>query len=289
MNKAHVGLITLSLMLVCSPASSVNEFDQWRQQQQQSFQQYKDERDREFTAFLKEHWREVELLKGVVRDEKPKPVVMPVAKPQPLKIPPQPAPEVVPLKKPVEEIPVEPATPEPPAILPIVKPPAPLKPVPVPTSEQSGIRTRVDYFGKEITFYYDPAFKRSLPYRLNETVLSNFWSELSKTDYEPLLEQLSRQAKALQLNDWGYAVLTNKLAEQIYPTSINKQALFCWFVLTKAGFSSRVAYNERKVYLLVPSKQRIYEVTYFTFENERYYAINFDGNNSSPGNVYTCK
>ena len=287
MNKTQVGFIALCLLLVCSPANSVSEYEQWKQQQQQSFQQYKDERDREFTAFLKEHWREVELIKGFVRDEKPKPVVMPVAKPQPLKTPLQPAPEVEPLEKPVEEIPMEPAILEPPVVLPIVTPPVPSKPVAVPTSEQSGIRTRVDYFGKEITFYYDPAFKRSLPYRLNETALSNFWSELSKTEYEPLLEQLNRQAKALHLNDWGYAVLTNKLAEQIYPTSTNKQALFSWFVLTKAGFSSRVAYNERNVYLLVPSKQRLYEVTYFTFDNERYYAINFDGNNSRPGNVYT--
>jgi hypothetical protein len=287
MNKTRISLLALSLLLVCSPANSVSEYEQWKQQQQQSFQQYKDERDREFTAFLKEHWREVELLKGVVRDEKPKPVVMPVAKPQPLKIPPQAVPGVEPQEEPVEEKPVESVIPEPTVVQPIVTPPAPSKPVPVPPSEQSGIRTRVDYFGKEITFYYDPAFKRSLPYRLNEKALSNFWSELSKTDYEPLLEQLNRQAKALQLNDWGYAVLTNKLAEKIYPTSTNKRALFNWFVLTKAGFSSRVAYNERNVYLLVPSEQRLYEVTYFTFDNERYYAINFDGSNSRPGNVYT--
>ncbi len=128
MNKTQVGFIVLCLLLVCSPANSVSEYEQWKQQQQQSFQQYKDERDREFTAFLKEHWREVELLKGVVRDEKPKPIIMPVAKPQPLKMPPQPVPEVEPLEKPVEEIPVEPVTPEPPVVLPIVTPPAPSKP-----------------------------------------------------------------------------------------------------------------------------------------------------------------
>jgi hypothetical protein len=122
---------------------------------------------------------------------------------------------------------------------------------------------------------------------LNETALSSFWSELSKTDYEPLLEQINRQGEALQLNDWGYAVLTNRLSRQIYPSSPNRQALFTWFVLTKAGFRSRVAYDERNVYLLVPSKQRLYEVTYFTFDNERYYAVGFDGNSSRPGKVYT--
>jgi len=285
MNKTHIALVSLFLLMVCSPANSVSEFEQWKRQQQQTFQEYKDERDREFTAFLKEHWREVEVLKGFVRDEKPKPVVMPVAKPLPAEPQPQPTPVTEPEKKPVEEKPVSSVKPEPVVIAP--KPVVTPKPAVVPVQQQKGIRTQVDYFGKLITFYYDPAFKKSLPYRLNETALSNFWSQLSKTDYEPLLEQINDQGKSMQLNDWGYAVLTNKLALQIYPTSTNKQALFSWFVLTKAGFRSRVAYDERNVYLLVPAEQHLYEVSYFTFDNERYYVIGFDGNSRKPGKVYT--
>lgn len=274
MSKTRIALGSLFLLIVCSPANSDSEFEQWRQQQQQSFQEYRDERDREFTAFLKEHWREMELMKGVVRDEKPKPVVMPVAKPQP----PKPEPSA-------DEIPVLIVKPEPVVITP--KPTEPVQPVPIPGKEYKGLRAHVDYFGTRITFFYDPAFKKSLPYRLNEAALSKFWSELSKVDYEPLLEQLDVQSQALRLNDWGYAVLTNKLSEQIYPTSKNRQALFSWFVLTKAGFRSRVAYDERNVYLLIPSKHQLYDVTYFTFDNERYYAISFDGGSSKPGKVYT--
>lgn len=283
MNKTRISLSILCLLLVCSPANSVSEFEQWKQQQQQSFQQYKDERDREFTAFLKEHWREVEMLKGFVRDERPKPDVMPVAKPVPPK--PEPAPDTKPVKKPVDEEPVAPVMPE--AVVVPPEPAMPVKPVPVPRPQQKGLRTQVDYFGTPITFYYDPAFKRSLPYRLNESAISNFWSELSKADYEPLLEQINGQSEALRLNDWGYAVLTDRLARRIYPANENKQALFAWFVLTKAGYRSRVAYNERKVYLLVPAKQRLYDVTYFTFDGERYYAVSFDGSSHKPGSVYT--
>jgi hypothetical protein len=278
MNKTLFGLSTLCLFLLAMPASSVSEFEQWKQQHQQSFQEYKDERDREFTAFLQEHWREMELLKGVVRDESPKPVTMPVAKP----VPAEPAPEDIPARKPVDEKPLiilQPgAEPEPPVVV---------KPAPVPEQVRKGLRIRVDYFGTLVTLYYDPALKKSLPYRLNERALSNFWSALSKADYEPLLAQINDQANALQLNDWGYTVLTNKLGERIYPGDKNRQALFTWFVLTKAGFKSRVAYDDRNVYLLIPSKQRMYEVTYFTFDNERYYAVSFDGRTNKPGSVYT--
>ncbi|UCB55574.1 MAG: hypothetical protein JSW45_03340 [Thiotrichales bacterium] len=273
MSRLHISAYLICLSLVCSPASSVNEFEQWKQQQQQSFQQYKDERDREFTAFLKEHWREVEMLKGVVRDDRPKPVVMPVAEPV------VPEPDTKPIDKPVEEKP-EPVVIE-------LTPALPVEPAPVPRPEQKGLRAQVDYFGVEVTFYYDPAFKRTLPYNLNETALSNFWSDLSRADFEPVVEQIDTQAEALQLNDWGYVLLTHRLAERIYPAHANKQALFTWFILAKAGFGSRVAYNDRKVYLLIPSEQQLYDVTYFTFDDERYYAVSFDGSRNRPGSAYT--
>lgn len=280
-NKLQTYIVVLCLLLAPASAIPVSEFELWRQQQQQSFQEYRDERDREFTAFLKEHWREMELLKGVVRDEKPKPVNMPVAKP----LPPEPAPKDIPVRKPVDDKPVIILQPDPVDTMP--EPPVPVKPIPVPEQVRKGVSTRVDYFGTPVSFYYDPALKKSLPYRLNETVLSNFWSGLSKADYEPLLEQINDQATALQLNDWGYAVLVYRLGERIYPANKNKQVLFAWFVMTKAGFKSRVAYDDRNVYLLIPSKQRIYEVTYFTFDNERYYAVSLDGRANKPGRVYT--
>ncbi|MGB5457843.1 MAG: hypothetical protein WBO16_11190 [Gammaproteobacteria bacterium] len=277
--NTHVGIIALCALLVCAPARPVSEFEQWKRQQRESFQQYKDERDREFTAFLKAHWRAIDLQQGLVLDKKPKPVVVPVARPQPS--------EPEPVRKPVEDKPVK--TVEPEAVVVPPKPPVtrPSRPAPLPPRHRKGLRTQLDYFGERISFYYDPAFKRALPARLNETALSNFWSGLSQVDYEPLLEQIDRQARALQLNDWGYAVLTNSVSAQIYPESKNKQVLFTWFMLTKAGFNSRVAYDANTVYLLLPSKQQMFYVTFFRFDNERYYAISFDGSRIKPGKVFT--
>jgi len=86
--KAPILLITV--LLLSFPVHAVSDFEKWKMQQQQGiqqekkqFQEYKDKRDKEFTAFLKSQWKEVELLKGFKRDKKPKPVKMPVAKPKP--------------------------------------------------------------------------------------------------------------------------------------------------------------------------------------------------------------
>jgi hypothetical protein len=272
MNATRPGVFAIGLLLLCSAAHAVSEFEQWKRQQQQSFQQYKDERDREFTEFLKEHWRAIDLQQGVARDQTPKPVDIPVAKPKQ----PDPEPMTMPDDAPAVVI-----------IVPAPLPSEPLVPVPVLPQQQRGMRIQVDYFGTRLSFYYDPAFKHLGLQPLSKTALSRFWSELSKLDYEPLVEQIDNQAKALQLNDWGYAVMTNAITQRIYPESNNKQALLTWFLLTKAGYNSRVAYDQRQVYLLLPSEQQMFYVTFFRFDNERYYAVSFDGKRIKPGKVYT--
>ena len=269
MMKVRIMLVSISLLVACPSANSVNEFEQWKQQQLNTFQDYKDERDREFTAFLEEHWHEIELMKGFVRDDRPKPPVIPVARPEPVKQ----VPDLIPVKP----LPV------------IVTPeaPVPLEPIPVPAEEREGVPAGIDYFGRSITFYYDPALIISFPDRPDEKAISEFWSATSKQDYESLLTQLGRHKLALQLDDWGYAVLINRLAQQIYPASANRQALFGWFLLTKSGYKSRIAYDENKVYLLLATRQQIYDVTYFTYDNQRYYAVSFGGDAGKPGSAYT--
>lgn len=290
-NKITAFIITaMGMVLVCAPSYAEDDFKQWLQQEKSSFQQYKDERDKEFTEFLKMQWKEMELLKGFRRDESPKPVAMPVAKPQPVKLPkPSPVPghkpvvevKPTPLPQPIVKTAAEPVVITP--VLPIVKPVVPPEPKMVPR----GRKIVVDYFGSHLVFYYDPKLKSSLSGKINEKSVSGFWSALSLADYDALIEQINADAEALQLNGWAYALLVHELSKKVYPASDNNQSLFTWFILAKAGYKSRIAYDRRKVYLLVPSQQQLYSVPYFTFDNVRYYAVRFDGREQSLGQVYT--
>ena len=63
--------------------------------------------------------------------------------------------------------------------------------------------------------------------------------------------------------------------------------MFTWFVLTKAGYKARIAYDTQKTYLLLPSQQQLFAAPYFTFDNTRYYALGFDGNKMKLGRVFT--
>jgi len=267
-----------SLLFLSVACDAGNEFQQWMQQQaagvdaqKKEFQEYKDKRDKEFTAFLKANWIAVDIVKGEVLDEEPKPDVMPVAPMEP---------PVSILQKPEQQLP--------PVIIMVPEPEVIVKPVPAPVvGVVKGSQLKIDFYGKQILFYYDARLGNRLNARIDKEVISDYWSALSRTDYESLLTQLDAQKKSLQLNDWAYASLIHKLAAGINNNRRNESALLSWFLLAKSGYKARVAYNDTSVFLLVPSKHEMFEVSYFTFSGNRYYAVEFDGDKQQLGQVYT--
>ena len=306
-----------------------SEYEQWLRKTQDTFQEYKDKRDKEFTSFLKKQWKEMYLQPEIKKDTTPKPRKAPVLK-APAKIevkkkaeqvivhvpefkPPQvvkPEPQPVitakakpkPKPKPVSEPgipdfkkPVEIAIPEP-----MAKPVAPVEskkepviskiepeifipPVTVAKKPASklpqGQIINVSFFGSELSFSYDPKMKIRTSSRIDKNMISNFWSNLSRTNYELLQKQFNEQREPLALNDWGYVLLVNKVARAVYPRNPDAASMFTWFFLTKEGYKARIAYDSQGIILLLPSKQVIKQ-SHFTFAGIRYYPLNLENGTS---------
>ena len=258
------------------PAGANQDFQQWMQQQAQGVQQqkkefreYRDKRDREFTAFLKMHWKAIEIVKGEKLDEAPKPDVMPVAPPLS---------GHQPEKKPAATKPVA------------IKPPPVVVNIPEPAlvpAKPQGQPVDINFFGRQLRFYVDRQMQRRLSGGINKDTVADYWSALSRTDYEDLLDQLKAQNESLQLTDWAYAAMVHELAMAVNHNRRNESALLSWFLLAKTGYRARVAYDSQRIYLLVPSRQELFEVPYFTFGGKRFYAVAFDGNHQQPGQVFT--
>ena len=276
MGKLFVKVVITGLVLAAVydvPVSADTDFEQWMQQQaagvsaqKKAFQEYRDKRDREFTDFLKAQWKPVDIVAGDVRDEVPKPAVMPVATPETV---------AVPVDAPLVAL----LTPEPESII---------KPVVAPVvAAAEGESIMIDFFGRKIRFSYDADLNQRLGSGLDERAVSDYWSVLSRTAYEDVLKQLTSQKKSLQLNDWAYASLVHQLSAGIAAHRKNDTALLSWFLLVKSGYKARVAYDESAVYLLIPSRHELFEVSYFSFGGERFYAIDFDGIRKKPGQVFT--
>ncbi|MDX2247734.1 MAG: hypothetical protein SF052_13200 [Bacteroidia bacterium] len=135
------------------------------------------------------------------------------------------------------------------------------------------------YFGKQMALRYDSGMEFEMASVLNVNSIADQWEQLEKTPYEYLVYQLTRQARDLKLNDWGFAILVNETAKQIYPHDKNARTLFNWFVLTKAGYIATVSYEGNQLYLMVPSKHVLYGKSYLQGKEHKLYAIDLDGGN----------
>ena len=269
-------LITFSL--VATAANDDADYQKWLQQEKTSLNEFRDARDKEFTSFLEKQWKEMEVFSGIVRDPTPKPANIPTAKPLPIPVVPKPkvdtplikiVPAPIPVKKPLPIIVKVPKI-KPPKLPPVVKP----KPI---AQLPKGEKVNVSFFGNRLTFSIDPKFHQKFNSQINSKSISTHWSLLSTTKYEETIKQLSQYKAPLQLNDWGFSLLVNSLAQKIYPKSKDEQNLFTWFVLLKSGYKARIAYNSAGIYILFPTEQKVYGAPYFTFNGSRYYSLGFDG------------
>lgn len=276
MKKTMLILAFTSFVIVCVtglPSFAESEYEKWQREELNSFSEFRDKRDKDFTSYLKKQWSEFKLFKGDKLYDKPKPVSLPVAKKKSPK-------KAVPLKGEV--------------IKKVSLPPPPKKikrkkELPAMAIVKKGKTLKLDFYGSSLSFSYDPKIKTSMGGEIDKNSISSFWEVLSKSEYESLVKQVQHYKKALKLNDWGYHRLTYNIGKQIYTKSQNGATMFTWFFLTKSGYEAKIGYNNNSVHLLMPSKQALFSVPYLTFKEKKFYAVSFDGKRKKLGSLYTYK
>ncbi|NOZ08119.1 MAG: hypothetical protein GXO91_04465 [FCB group bacterium] len=237
------------------------DFDEWMKKEQQKYQRYVDTFDAEFADFLNRDWKEFQSFNGLTRDETPKPVAAPVAKIAP---PPPPGPPV--------ELPAPP--PAVPDTLPeIVEPERPA---------EEKYPVDVDFFGVPLVLDSGMVFDISLKTPIDNHVLSDFWLELAKRDFKPLLAQLESLRGRLSLNDWAFGRLVKTTAERMTGSVSAKSDLLTWYLLVKAGYDVKVGYLADRVVLLTPTTRMIYETPYFEIDGRRYFTDIFNKKTDKP-------
>jgi hypothetical protein len=264
-----------------------SEYEQWLKQTNTEFKNYLDENDKAFIGFLNKKWEEVDVEKPVKRDPAPKPLDIPIAKP------------VVIIDKPDSKIPnTDSIKQETVAPIVIVKPTIIKKPVVVVPKKDNkpvikkdyNLRTvNFDFFGEEISVEYHKKFKQSFRSKINNKSIASYWKQLATQPHKEIITQLSEASKSLQLNDWGTALLFDQFSRELQGSNQRNQSsrqLTSWFLLVKAGFNARIAYNDQ-VFLLMPSKQQLFSTTYFTLDNQRYYSVSLNEKAMKPGKVFT--
>jgi hypothetical protein len=267
-----------ALFISFNSQAADSEYEQWLKQTNTEFQNYLDENDKAFIGFLNKKWEEVEVKNPVNRDPAPKPLDIPIAKP------------IVVIEEPDTEI-VEKEIIKPIIINPvvIVKPPVVIAP-PIEVKKYFNLRTvQFDFFGESISIKYHKNFKQNFRSKISNASIASYWEKLATQPHKEIIAQLSVTSKKLQLNDWGTALLFDQFARELQGSNQRNQSsrqLTSWFLLVKAGFNARIAYNDQ-VFLLMPSKQQLFSTTYFTLDNQRYYSVSLNEKAMKPGKVFT--
>lgn len=280
-------------------ATTQSEFEAYRQQQQQAskdlkkeFQAYKEKQDGEFADFLKAQWREFETFQGKVRIKEPKPRQMPVVAPaapvQPVVKPSAPVP-VAPA--PVPDVQVAPAPVPLPAVTPVVvappavMPPPPPQPKPVPVAANT---LELAFYGNPVSFEFDPQWKTyRMPGAVKPEVMSEFWTMMSGSKYEPTIRAVNDARYKLQLDDWGYVTLWRDVVQALQPERKAEQNMLLWYFLIKSGYDVRLGYSGSDVYLFVAVKQQVYSTKFTAVGKQTYYAVLAADRGNSIRSFYT--
>ena len=252
------------LPLTLMPLHAQDAYQDWLEKQQAGFQEYQEQQDQQFSAFLKAEWEKLNAFKGIVPDETPKPVKIPVYKPPKEKDQPKPPPVTNPVAAP--DIPKPKPAPK----------PAQLE-MPRAAKVKHSRALTIKFLGMRLGFEIDGEMARRPQGSIGKQFVSDYWEQITRTDYLSTLRQAMHVRQQLDLNDWGYGLLLKRIGEAMYGNEEHLVDLFTWFMLLKSGYDAKVGYTSDRILLLLPSGDQIYSIPFFRFEGsqQKYYTIAF--------------
>ena len=265
MKKIYIMSIAISTLLFSQT------FQEYQQAQLSEFTQYKKSIDDEFASLLKKQWSAFKSFKQKPLYQKPKPKKLPVVKKE-IIIPKQEIKKspIVTLKPKDEKKPI------------VVK-----KPIDKPkiTIDKNIKKISFKFYGQDVVVDYHKSIDFDLS-RIDNKSISNAWAKLGKSKSNQLIKQINYYIDKLNLNDWAKYLLVYDLGENIYHNK-NKTNIFTWFVLSKLGYDIKVGYSSNSIYLLCAINHNLYQVSFFTIKNQKYYILTPDGKAGNIGAVYT--
>lgn len=130
----------------------------------------------------------------------------------------------------------------------------------------------LDYFGAELRLHYSsrPFF---LP-AITEQSVGNLWREMAGSRFSSLLAGMLRYKGQMQMNDWAYFLLVEKVAARLSTLqSEDCRTVFKHFLLVQSGYDVRLARIDRFLVLLVPIREEVYGRSYLEMNGRTYYVI----------------
>ncbi|MBR5854638.1 MAG: hypothetical protein IKY87_03020 [Paludibacteraceae bacterium] len=294
MKKALIALVLFASGLTVM--AQRNDFEAFREHQKQKFQrfctdqqqqfdEYRKKQNQQYIDFMREKWERFNSMPALQpKEDKPVPPVIyeepaptptpnPTPNPTPIPLPaPAPVPAPVPVIIEEDNIVVIDTTP-----LPAPQPIAPIVPI-----EQDKKIVGVNMYGTLVSI----AFPKECNLKINnisENDLASAWEYLADPRFDVTIASCLQNKKDLALCDWAYLQMVRSVAQKQFGNT-NEAVMMTAFLMAQAGYKIRLAYAESQLYMLLASHHNLYNMTYFTIDDDKYYVI--DG--SDVNSLYIC-
>lgn len=234
------------------------------------FDSFINDADREFTGFLRNPWKQFDAAPPVEARVKPEPPKPPVydgtgdGKPVEINVSvkPEPTPRLEPEGVSLDDMG------EPDRVGDVQS-----QPKPSVVSRKPGGTVSLSLFGVEVSV--DNRLKGKCRLRsLDPDGVADAYEELSRTDFAPLLADMSAARTAMRLNDWGMVVLVRKVAKA-FCEDHNTEVVMSQFLLNQLGLSARMARraDNGRMMLFVATGCQVYGKPYTTRGGINYYDL----------------
>jgi len=285
MKTKHLSLFLFIFLISAhfSYAYSQDPFKRLLEKFDKRFQEFVDEKDRQFAEFLKKAWSEFDIQSGMVKDQTPKPVTPPVFEPPEEK---KQEDDIIRETKPPKEKPVKmPEIPEKDKEYekPVVKKLPDKKKVPdfpkidvmedMLNPEENMESTSMPFFGTTLEFKYQKSETPVLEAPIDNEKISNYWKIMSLMDYKNILEHAQIDREQMNLNDWGYYLLLKDVTDTVFDVPENEKLLIRWFLLLKSGYDAKIGYNKNDIFLMLPFNDTVFELKFIAVNGKKYYTV----------------
>jgi len=129
-----------------------------------------------------------------------------------------------------------------------------------------------DFFGTRVDVITPDRINRAKFSPQSQLGIKNFLDSVIVSDYQPLIDNISKISTELNLNDWGKYLLIKKISEKIFPSQDNSR-LLSGFIFNKLGYSVRLGLVSKHVVLMFNSKNTIYLTPSYQIDNNKFYLI----------------
>lgn len=254
----------------------------------QNFNSFKDSINNEFADFLKKDWEEFNVFSAVIKIKEPKPNIVP-------KLEKEDNSKEKPVKLNIKEI-----------IIPQHIPSTRLQPIEIkhesdikelekkPTSPNynKGLAYAIfKQYNMQIAIEYSNKINEQSLVNNSESEVSNFWKNITNSEYEHTYNSCIETKNSLMLNDWSFFILCKNTSDKLYNLEQNNEKVaFTVFLMNQSGYKIKIGRREKQLIYLVPISIPVYGISYILIDNERYYIFEHNKERSSnEHNISTYK